>query len=103
MPGFLIGLLTSCLPISRIPFHAVTREGVREELSRWWATRRLCQNAPASIALPGNASDNCPGTLFFPFPRSARETFCFSTCSTVDGVPFSGSLRSKWTCSGITT
>jgi hypothetical protein len=38
-----------------------------------------------------------------PIPRSLRETFCFSTCGTFDGVPFFGSVRSKCTCSGITT
>jgi hypothetical protein len=33
----------------------------------------------------------------------ARETRCFKTCITVEEVPRSGSLTSRWKCSGMTT
>jgi len=37
------------------------------------------------------------------FPRIARDTRCFNTCSTRDTLLFFGSLISKCTCSGIMT
>ena len=34
---------------------------------------------------------------------NARAVRCFTTCITVDGVPTSGSVTSRCTCSGMTT
>ena len=52
-----------------------------------------------------NAAPNsmpCPASVLF-FRNSRLATRCFSTCITVDGFPFSGSLISRWMCSGMTT
>jgi len=35
--------------------------------------------------------------LAITFNRKAREALCFSTCTTVEGVPFLGSLISRCT------
>jgi len=51
------------------------------------------RNARLSAA-DAKASDSCAGA-FFAGLRKARETFCLSTCSIFEGLPFFGSLTSR--------
>jgi hypothetical protein len=50
----------------------------------------------------GNRRGWRASTRFF-LGNKARAVRCFNTCMTVDGVPTSGSVMSRWICSGMTT
>ena len=60
-----------------------------------------CQKARGCGSSPNGR--RCFGSLRLRLGNKARAVRCFNTCITVEGVPTSGSVKSRWMCSGITT